>query len=357
VSTRLEDSEPEKPAAKEALVVGGTSVAPGEEAIIDMPVADLYTHARLTLPVHVINGKRPGPTLFVTAAIHGDELNGVDVIRRLLKQREMRRLRGQLIAVPIVNVFGFINRSRYLPDRRDLNRSFPGRERGSVAARLAHLVTDEIISKANYGIDLHTGPIGRTNLPHVRGTLADPKVLELAKAFSCPVILDTGLIEGSLREYATGRGIPIITYEAGEALRFDEVSIRAGLRGVRRVMRALDMLPPSNAGKSRAPTFEPVISVSTTWVRAPGSGIVHAECRLGERVSRGQLLATIGDPFGDNQAEVAAPASGIVIGRSTLPLAHEGDALFHIAQFDDTKVAEETVGGFQEAHSIDGSWG
>lgn len=348
-------SERPKPAKKgHVVVIGDTNVRPGEQAIVDVPVADLYTHAQLTLPVHVINGKRSGPTLFVTAAIHGDELNGVDIIRRLLEQKVMRRLRGQLIAVPIVNVFGFINRSRYLPDRRDLNRSFPGRERGSVAARLANLVTREIISKADYGIDLHTAPIGRVNLPHVRAYLDQPRIVELARAFGSPVIIDTGLIAGSLREFATDKGIPMLTYEAGEALRFDDVSIAAGIRGIGRVMRALQMLPQR---EPRNPVIDPVISESTTWVRAPSSGIVQVKCRLGERVALGQVLATIGDPFGANQTEATASAAGIVIGRSTLPLAHEGDALFHIAQFDNTRIAAETVDEFQQAHATEGGWG
>jgi hypothetical protein len=339
-----------------AIVIGGTSVAPGRRAVIDLPVADLYTHTRLTLPVHVVNGRHPGPTLFLTAAVHGDELNGVDIIRRVLKLREITRLHGRLLAVPIVNVFGFINRSRYLPDRRDLNRSFPGREKGSVAARLAHLVAREIITKASFGIDLHTGSADRTNLPQIRGNLSDPKVLELAKAFGAPVIINSTSRDGSLREFAAENGIPMLVYEAGEALRFDELSIKAGVRGVRRVMRALGMLPAKERRRARV---DPVVSRDTTWVRAPRSGIVRVQCRLGERVEPGQQLATIGDPFGETQAAATATVAGLVIGRSTLPLAHEGDALFHIAEFEDGHEAkvEASVEEFQQAHAVDDPWG
>lgn len=340
-------------AKTKTIEIGDSSVAPGENAIVDLPIADLYTHTRLSLPVHVINGRRPGPTLVVTAAIHGDELNGVDIIRRLLKIGELKRIRGQLIAVPVVNVFGFINRSRYLPDRRDLNRSFPGREKGSVAARLAHLVATEIIEKADVGIDLHTGGADRSNLPQIRCDISDPELVGLAKAFETPVIVGSELRDGSLREFASSSGIPMLLYEAGEALRFDELSIRAGVRGIRRVMRALGMLPE----RRRRRRLEPVICRSTTWIRAPGSGVVLARCRLGQHVEDDQVLATIGDPFGETQTEVRAPARGIVIGRSMLPLAHEGDALFHIGHYDVSVDAAATLEEFQQTHSVDDSWG
>lgn len=343
-----------KPSASEpAVEIGGTRVAPGEHAIVDLPIADLYTHTQLTLPVHVVNGRRPGPTLVITAAIHGDELNGVDIIRRLLKTADVKKIRGQLLAVPIVNVFGFINRSRYLPDRRDLNRSFPGREKGSVAARLAHLVATEIIEKADVGIDLHTGAADRSNLPQIRCDTSDPHLLDLARAFETPVIVDADLRDGSLRAFAAENGIRMLLYEAGEALRFDELSIRAGVRGIRRVMRALGMLPE----RRRRRRLEPVICKSTTWVRAPGSGVVLARCRLGQHVEAEQVLATIGDPFGETQADVRASAAGIVIGRSMLPLAHEGDALFHLAQYEPTVDATTTLEEFQQTHAIDRSWG
>ncbi len=329
------------------IVIGGVAVDPGESRTIDLPIADLYTHAKLALPVHVINARRPGPTLFITAAIHGDELNGVNIVRRLLNLSEIRKLRGALLAIPIANVFGFIHRTRYLPDRRDLNRSFPGRETGSIAARLAHLIGNEIVAKADFGIDLHTGAADRENLPQIRGDLSDPTVLELAQTFGTPVILDSRLRDGSLREFAAERGIPLLLYEAGEAMRFDEVAIRTGVRGIRRVMRKLGMLPPR---KQNSRTLEPVISRSTTWVRAPCSGIVDAHCRLGERVTDGQTLATVGDPFGATRTDVKSTTAGIVIGRSRLPLAYEGDALFHIAMFKNSKIAEEAVEQFHKTH-------
>jgi predicted deacylase len=341
-------------AAASDILIGNTTVKPGEQAIVDLPIADLYTHTQLTLPVHVVNGRKPGPTLALTAAIHGDELNGVDIIRRVIKHRDIKRLCGKLLAVPIVNVFGFINRSRYLPDRRDLNRCFPGRKQGSVAGRLAHLVTSEIISKADFCIDLHTGAIDRPNLPQIRANLDNPRTLEIARAFETPVTIDANIVVGSMRAYAEQNNIPMLVYEAGEALRFDEFCIKAGFRGVMRVMRSLGMLPDA---KRQRPPLDTIISRGTTWVRAPASGIVHARCRLGQRITADQVLANIADPFGQNQTEVRAPTAGILIGRSTLPLAHEGDALFHIATFDNLGAVKATVEEFQMVHSAADSWG
>ena len=329
-------------ARNKPITIGNSVVAPGEQASLSLPVADLYTGTSLSMPVRVINGRREGPVLFVSAAIHGDELNGVEIIRRLLKRRALKSLRGTLLAVPVVNVHGFLDQSRYLPDRRDLNRSFPGSPRGSIAARMAHTFVSEIVARADCGIDLHTGAINRSNLPQVRGNLDDAQTLELARAFNTPVIIDSKIRDGSLRECAAGRGLPILVYEAGEALRFDEVSIRAGLRGVLKVMRHLGMLPPAR----RAKNIDPVIADATSWVRAPASGIVTRKAGLGARVIAGERLATVGDPLGEEDTKVSAPFDGIVIGRSTLPLAHEGDALFHVAEFKSVSRAEDKVEEF-----------
>ncbi len=258
-------------------------------------------------------------------------------------------IRGTLLAVPIVNIHGFLNQSRYLPDRRDLNRSFPGSPIGSIAARLAHLFYTEIVSKADYGIDLHTGALHRSNLPQIRGNLDDPKTLELAKAFGAPVIVNSNIRDDSLRACVAELGMPVLIYEAGEALRFDELSIRAGLRGVLNVMRTIGMLP---AGRRPAGNTSPVLARSTSWARAPASGIVSTRVQLGSSVSKGQLLAKISDPLGDEEAKLLSPFDGIVIGRSNLPLAHEGDALFNIAGFKSVSQAEGSVGDFSAHHDL-----
>ena len=282
--------------------------------------------------------------MFVSAAIHGDELNGVEIVRRLLRQKSLDSLRGTLLAVPIVNVHGFLERSRYLPDRRDLNRSFPGSAKGSIAARTASTFVKQIVSKAQFGIDLHTGALNRTNLPQVRANLDDEQTIELARVFGAPVIISSTVRDGSLRQYAAESGFPILVYEAGEALRHDEVSIRAGLRGVIRVMRHVGMLPKARATKS----VSPVMAASTSWVRAPDSGVISHKAELGDTVVEGQTLAIVSDPLGDDQEAVRAPFDGIVIGRSTLPLAHEGEALFHIAAFKSLSRAESKVEQFTE---------
>jgi len=306
------------------------------------------------MPVKVIRGRRAGPVLFVSAAIHGDELNGVEIIRRLLRRPAIRSLRGTLLAVPIVNVHGFIDQSRYLPDRRDLNRSFPGSPKGSIAARLANTFLKEVVLKSDLGIDLHTGAIDRSNLPQIRANLDDPAVLELAQTFGAPVIVNAGMREGSLRGCAAGNGIPVMIYEAGEALRFDEVCIRAGIRGILQVMRKLEMLPAGSGNKAGARASKrvahPVVARSTSWVRAPASGIVTGAIGLGSRVMESEALAVISDPLGDREETVRAPFDGIVIGCSRLPLAHEGDALFHLAAFRSVVRAENAVEEFATIH-------
>ena len=333
----------------EPLIINGVTIARGTRTTIDLPAGRLYTHAPMTIPVQVVAGKKPGPRLFLSAAIHGDEINGVEIIRRVLKLPALRQLKGTLLAVPIVNIHGLISHSRYLPDRRDLNRSFPGTDKGSLAARLANLFMTEIVAKSTHGIDLHTGAIHRSNLPQVRADLDDEETNRMARAFQVPVIISSNLRDGSLRESASEFGIPTLLYEAGEALRFDEVGIRAGVKGIVNVMRLLGMLPASRAKqKKRA---EPVVARSSSWVRAPGSGILRAMVPLGGRVKKDTLLGIVADPFGEKEVEINSTFSGIVIGRTNLPLVNEGDALYHIARFEDIQEVEAKVDEFQEEHS------
>jgi uncharacterized protein len=328
------------------LKIGGVEIAPGERVDLDLPLAKSPTHTPLSMPIQVLHGKKPGPRLFVSAAIHGDELNGVEIIRRILKHKSLSRLHGTLITIPIVNVYGVIQHSRYLPDRRDLNRNFPGHEGGSLASRLANLFMREIVANSTHGIDLHTGALHRSNLPHVRANMDDEETRRLAHAFGVPLLLNSQLRDGSLREAASECGIPMLLYEAGEALRFDEMAIRAGVKGILNIMRILGMLPASRQ-KARMP-MESMVASSTTWIRAPESGIFRALVSLGSRVKRGQLLGVVASPFGDQEVTVNSPCAGIVIGRSNLPLTNEGDALFHVARFQGVRAAEERVETFTE---------
>jgi len=331
------------------LIINGVEITPGTRTTIDLPAARLYTHTPMTIPVQVVSGKKPGPRLFISAAIHGDEINGIEIIRRLLKLPALKRLHGTIIAVPMVNVHGIINHSRYLPDRRDLNRSFPGSEKGPLALRLANLFMKEIVEQSTHGIDLHTGAIHRSNLPQIRANLDDEETEKLARAFNVPVIISSNLRDGSLREAASNFGIPMLLYEAGEALRFDEVSIRAGVIGIVNVMRTLEMLPPSRSKSKKH--IEPVVARSSSWVRAPESGILRAMVPLGSRVKKGTLLGIVADPFGETEKKVETPYNGIVIGRTNLPLVNEGDALYHIARFEDIQEIEAKVDNFHEEHS------
>lgn len=327
------------------ITINGTTVLPGQRRTIELPLGTLYTHTPLAMPVHVICGKKPGPRIFISAAIHGDELNGVEIIRRMLKSSTLKRLRGVLIAIPVVNVHGLLHHSRYLPDRRDLNRSFPGSLSGSLAARMAHIFMEQIVKQCSHGIDLHTGAIHRSNLPQIRANLDDDETARLAHAFGVPVILNSDLRDGSLREASAESGTPILLYEAGEALRFDEISIRVGVKGIRNVMRELSMLPPS---KSKKLPIKSVVARSSNWVRAHNSGVFRAVVSLGAYVDEKTVLGVISDPFGENEKEVHANFKGVVIGKNNLPLVNEGDALFHIARFRKAETVAESIWDFHD---------
>ena len=248
-----------------AFQFGGESVEPGTRRSIELPIGTLTDHTPVQLPVHVVHGRRAGRTVLVCAAVHGDEIVGVEIIRRLLAQQNLKQLRGTLMAVPIVNAFGFLGRSRYLPDRRDLNRCFPGNPQGSLASRLANTFLSRVVARADLAIDLHSAAVHRTNLPQIRISPGQPRARELAQAFGAPVFMESRVLEGSMRDAAAHIGVDTLLYEAGEALRFDEPSVRVGLRGILRVLRALDMLP---ARKRRGEPVEPLEAVGSQWVRA-----------------------------------------------------------------------------------------
>jgi predicted deacylase len=326
------------------LIINDVRIPRDTRVTLDLNIAKLYTHTPVSIPVHVVSGKRPGPRMFVCAAIHGDEINGVEIIRRLLKQKIINKLRGELIAIPVVNVHGFLAHSRYLPDRRDLNRTFPGSATGSLAARLAYSFMKEIVSQCTHGIDLHTGALHRDNLPHIRINLHDEETVSLAEAFGAPVILNSDLRDKSLREAAIEHGIKLLLYEAGEALRFNEVAIRAGVHGVINVLRALEMLPQ----KRRTVPKKPYVARASRWVRAPMSGIFITKVKLGTVTQKGAKLGIITEPLGEKENELVSPYEGVVIGINNLPLVNEGDALIHIARFGDVDAVADHIEEFQE---------
>lgn len=325
---------------KNVLEIGGVAIGPAERKTVDIEIPALYSHTPLRMPVHIIRGRYEGPSVFITAAVHGNELNGIEIIRRLKQHKGLRSIRGTLMLVSVVNVYGLINRSRYTPDRRDLNRSFPGSEKGSIASRLAHVISDEILSKATLGIDLHTGAIHRSNLPQIRTNIEQEEALRLAKVFGAPVVLNSQLRDGSLRAHADELGIPVLLYEAGEALRLEERSIRIGLKGILNVLRDIGMLSPK---KRTSKALAPVVSDKSSWVRAGNSGMMRLFKALGERVEKGELIACIDDPLGESSEELFSPYHGIVIGRSELPLVQEGDAVYNVALFNDLDEVEEQL--------------
>lgn len=330
--------------------IGGIEVLKGERKQININVARLYDFTEMNIPVEVIRGQEDGPRLFVCAAIHGDEINGVEIIKRLLKHKSLKNIKGTLIAVPIVNVFGYNTKSRYLPDRRDLNRHFPGSDKGSLAGQLAHTFMTEIVNQCTHGVDFHTGAIHRSNLPQIRADLDDPETNYLAHAFNVPVMINSKLPDGSLREAARERKIPMLLFEGGEALRHDEHVIKSGLNGILTLMDEINMVSFKKGKK--ADDDKLFIALSSTWVRAPQSGSLKQIKHIGNRVKKGQLLGVISDPFGGNKADVLASCTGIIIGAVTMPLLNKGDAVFHIATFGNSKEVKEQVDDF-----LDGNMG
>ncbi|MFT4629727.1 MAG: putative deacylase [Cryomorphaceae bacterium] len=311
--------------------IAGHDIPAGTSIHIDMPIVRLYTDTDISMPIHVQRAKKDGPTLFVSAAVHGDEINGIEIIRRLLRLKSFKLSAGTLVLAPMVNVYGVLNQSRYMPDRRDLNRCFPGSDKGSLAGIVAHTFLNQIVQHCDYGIDLHTGAIHRSNLPQIRANLKDQQTMRLAEAFGVPVLMNSNLRDGSLRQAALESDTKILLYEAGEALRFDELSIRAGVRGILNVLHELEMTKVARR-KTKA---TPYVANTSSWIRAPHSGIVKNLKNLGDHVEKGDDLAEIGSPLGEVFGLVKALRGGIVIGKQNIPLVQKGDAMFHIAYFSE----------------------
>jgi predicted deacylase len=305
----------------------GTAVDPGTTAEIRLKVSELYTADPISIPVTVVRGRRPGPTLFLTATIHGDELNGVGVIRGLLNDHPLDELAGTLIAVPVANVPAFLGLARRVPDRRDLNRGFPGSARGSLTSRLADILFREVVARSDYGIDLHTAGGERSNYPQIRADLSELGCAELARAFGCPLLVDSLGPDRSLRRTAVEAGVPTIVYEAGTAKRLERPFISMGIAGVLNVMRHLEMLPGEPV---RAPLQLEI--GDTRWLRARAGGILDLRAELGQPLHRGQEISVNSNPFGRERSVLRAPFAGLVIGQTLLPVVHPGDAVCHLAR-------------------------
>jgi len=327
------------------LIIADTEILRGTRVTINLQLPKLY-NTPTNLPIRVIRGKKDGPIVFVSAAIHGDELNGIEIIRRLRKLSILNKLKGTLILVPIVNVYGIMNLSRYLPDRRDLNRSFPGSIKGSLASRVAKTFFDEVVLRCDLGIDLHTASIHKSNLPQVRTNIDNEYTFKLAKAFGAPVVLHSELRDGSLRGTAQDSGVPILLYEAGEALRFDETSIRIGVTGIINVLREIQMLP---AVLKKKTVKSPIITRNSNWIRSSESGMLRTIKALGDIVKKDEIIAFIDEPLGDDIYEIRATFDGVIIGKSEIPLVQEGDAIFHIAKLKNLESAESKLEYFNDS--------
>ncbi|MGB3806059.1 MAG: succinylglutamate desuccinylase/aspartoacylase family protein [Erythrobacter sp.] len=331
---------------RSAFEIAGESIPPGERRTLAIPVSHQVTGFPANLALQVVHGANEGPSVFVSAAIHGDEIVGTAIIQRLIERIAPDRLAGTLMLAPAVNIFGFMQHDRYLPDRRDLNRSFPGSRKGSLAAQLAQCFLTHVIERCTLGIDLHTAAIHRYNLPQIRIAAGDPTLVELAMAFGAPVIMESPLRPGSMRALAAEREVPMLLMEAGEALRFDRLSIDIGASGIARVLAHIGMIAHDDSLTS---VGIPARSNESSWVRAPRGGVTHRDRKSGDVVHAGDVLATVTGLFGEDGREMVAPFGGIIIGHSTLPVVNQGDAVFHIAKVDRPLHAGERIESITEA--------
>ncbi|MEM9646953.1 MAG: succinylglutamate desuccinylase/aspartoacylase family protein [Bacteroidota bacterium] len=308
--------------------INGEDVSPGQNKLVQINIARLPTGTLIHIPVHVFNGKKAGPTVLVQAGLHGDEINGVETVRRMLQDNVFQIKKGAVIVVPILNVFGFIHFSRDVPDGKDVNRSFPGSKVGSLASRIAHTYTTQILPQVDYGIDLHTGGGQRHNFPQTRYSLEDNKSKELAEAFDAPFYFASRLINGSFRKTALKQGIPTIVFEAGESMRFDENSIEVGIRGVHNVLADLGMLPKNSSSKKR----RTIHLERKRWVRASRAGMFIPEVENGKKVAKGQTLGLLTDTYAKKNKKIKAPFDGYVFCINHQAVVNQGDALFHLGQ-------------------------
>lgn len=322
------------------LVIAGMDIKPGSIATLAVPVSNMISGLPANLDIRVIRGRQPGPCIFVSAAIHGDEIIGTAIIHRVMPHINPEALAGTVIFVPTVNIFGFMTHSRYLPDRRDLNRSFPGSPNGSLAGQLAHAFLTQVIAHCSLGIDIHSAAVHRYNLPQIRIAPDIPALQDLAMRFGAPVVIESPLRPGSLRDVAKKAGVDMLLMEAGEGLRFDEFSLRAGVNGILSVLAHLGMI---KAAPDRPDPIVPARSSRTVWLRAPRSGISRRVRKSGDLVTKGEIIAEVTGVFGEDPEQITSPIDGLIIGHATLPVINQGDAMFHVAELKNYDTAEERL--------------
>lgn len=311
--------------------ISDVEILPGETKNVTVNIARLPSHSPIEITITVSRALQEGPTLLLMGGLHGDEINGIEIVRRMIEKGYHIVDRGTTICIPILNVYGFIHFSRYVPDGKDVNRSFPGNKNGSLAARVAYYLMKEIIPQIDYGIDFHTGGADRTNYPQVRCVMTQPKNAELAKAFYAPFTLHSPYRPKSLRWAAGKMGKKILVYEGGESARFDESAINHGINGTLRLMNFLEM----RSEPVPEPEFQNIKIKSSSWIRARASGLFLTEVKSGEQVKRNQIVGYISDPFGEFKVPVRSTANGYIIGLNHNPIVHSGDAIMHIGVYKD----------------------
>lgn len=315
-----------------SLQICNMTIHSGEALSLALPLPELFSCAPLYMPIKVVHGKKPGPCILVIAGMRGDELNGTEIVRRLLEVSTLKNLQGTLIAVPVLNVYGLINHSRYLPGQIDLDSCFPGSKSGTHAARMANLFVKEIFNQADVCIDLRTGFLNYSNLPRIDVDFEDESAKELAVAFNAPVICRAEFEKGRLHTLAHKQKKRFLTYEAGEAMRFDEHAIKVGVKGIVNVMRKLAMLPDKTTKK--AAPLKSFFAEKSVWLRASISGLSYTQHKLGQHVQQGETLCVIRDPFGSaDSVNITNPSEAIIVGKNNLPLVHEGEGLLQLAVF------------------------
>lgn len=307
----------------------GEKIALGESKTIQFNIAKLYTATNVEIPIIIERAVKPGPTVLITAAIHGDEINGVEIVRQLIAKKINKPKSGTIICVPILNVFGFLSMSRQFPDGHDLNRVFPGTKKGSLASRVAHHFTTEILPHADYCLDFHTGGASRFNAAQIRVTHNDYVALKYAKIFNAPFIVMSKILEKSYRQTCLKMGTPSLLFEGGKSMSSDRDIIEYGVQGVMRFLDHLEMLSPKF--KVSKPESEPVVIEKSTWIRAHKSGLLHTKVQCNKFVTKGEILASITDPYGEMKVRVKAPNDGYIINVNQSPIVHQGDAIFHIS--------------------------
>ncbi len=325
------------------LTILGTEIHPGSQQRLSWSATELFEGVPISTPVLVVNGKLAGPTLCLTAAIHGDELNGIEMVRRVVHNLDPEKLSGAVLGVPIVNLQGFWRGSRYLPDRRDLNRYFPGNPNGSAASRIAHAFFTEIIAHCDALIDLHTGSFERANLPQLRADLRNPDVVTMTQGFGATVILHSEPVEGTLRYAATAADIPAVTLEAGGPAELELTEVKHGVKGIETLLNTLGMVKKIRLWGESEPVY-----YRSTWVRANRGGILLADVTLGSTVRRGDLLGTITDPMNNASTKLYSPHSGRIIGMARNQVVMPGFAAFHVG----IQTSEAPV-GFSDNDLID----